>query len=156
MYVNDDSPNAEPHYRARFYFDPNSIEMTSGDYIYILQGYMTSRSASILRIEFKNNNGNYQVRARALDNGGTWRNTAQVTISDAPHILELDWVAGANNGSLTFWVDGTQQGSLTSLANDSYRMDRVRLGVPYLSIESTTGTLYFDAFESRRQTYIGP
>jgi len=160
MYVSDDSPNAEPHYRARFYFDPNSIVMNSGDYLYILQGYMTYRSSRILRIEFKNNNGAYQVRARALDNGGTWRNTAQVTISDAPHVLEVDWVAasaaGANDGSLTFWVDGAQQGNLTGIANDTYRMDRVRLGVPYLDISSTAGTLYFDAFESRRQTYIGP
>jgi parallel beta-helix repeat protein len=160
MYVTDDTPNAEAHYRARFYFDPNSIAMTNGDYMYILQGYTTSRSASILRIEFKYNNGTYQVRARTLDNGGAWKNTTQVTMTDAPHVLEVDWVAasapGANNGSLTFWVDGTQQGNLTGLANDTYRMDRVRLGVPYLSIDSTTGTLYFDAFESRRQTYIGP
>ena len=31
IYVTDDRPTAEPRYRARFYFDPNSITMASGD-----------------------------------------------------------------------------------------------------------------------------
>lgn len=160
MYVRDDSPNAEPRYRARFYFDPNSIAMASGDYMYILQGYAASSTNSVLRIEFKSNSGAYQVRARALDNSAVWQNTPYVTITDALHVLEVDWAAatsaGANDGHLTFWVDGVQQGSLTGLANDTYRMESVRLGVPYLSITSTVGTLFFDAFESRRQSYIGP
>ena len=30
MYLRDDSPNAETRYRARFYFDPNSISMATG------------------------------------------------------------------------------------------------------------------------------
>ncbi|HJS18176.1 MAG TPA: right-handed parallel beta-helix repeat-containing protein, partial [Anaerolineales bacterium] len=32
LYVNDASPNAEPRYRVRFYFDPNSVTLASGDY----------------------------------------------------------------------------------------------------------------------------
>ena len=31
MYVADDTPNLEPRYRARFYFDPNSIPMANGN-----------------------------------------------------------------------------------------------------------------------------
>ena len=38
MLVRDDSPNVEPHYRARFYFNPNSIAMASGDNITLFQG----------------------------------------------------------------------------------------------------------------------
>jgi len=160
MYVNDASPNAEPHYRARFYFDPNSVSMTSGDYMYILQGYTGTGTASILRIELKNSSGVYQVRARAMDNSSTRKNTAYFTLSDAPHTLEVEWGAasgpGVADGYLNFWVDGVQQGSVTGIANDTHRMESVRLGVPYTAALTATGAMYFDAFESRRQTYIGP
>jgi hypothetical protein len=160
MYVEDASPVAEPRYRVRFYFDPNSISMVSGDNIYILQGYATGSNTIILRVEFKYSAGVYQVRLRALDNSGVWISTLPITITDAPHALELDWLAasaaGANDGQATFWVDGVQQGSLTGIANDSYRMESVRLGAPYLGSATMSGLIYFDAFESRRQTYIGP
>jgi hypothetical protein len=43
--------------------------------------------------------------------------------------LELDWkaasAAGANNGGLTFWVDGVQQAVFTTINNDTRRVDRV-------------------------------
>src|SRR6185503_15926084 len=37
IYVTDDTPNAEPRYRARFYFDPNSIVMLNGDTHFIFR-----------------------------------------------------------------------------------------------------------------------
>ena len=160
MYVRDDSPVAESRYRARFYFDPNSVSMANSDYIYILQGYAATTNAIMLRLEFKYSNGTYQMRLKVLDNSGTWLNTAYVTIGDTPHVLEFDWLAasapGANNGQAVFWVDGVQQGSLAGVANDSYRLESIRFGVPYLSSATMSGTIYFDAFESRRQNYIGP
>jgi hypothetical protein len=59
-------------------------------------------------------------------------NTAGVTVSDAPHLIEFDWRAattvGANDGVLTFWLDGTQQAAVTGIDNDTRRIDRVRLG----------------------------
>ncbi len=64
--------------------------------------------------------------------------------------------AGANNGRLTFWLDGTQQASVTGINNDTRRIDTVRVGVVTGLDAGTSGTEYFDAFESRRQTYIGP
>ena len=33
------TPNAEARYRARFYFDPNTIGMGTGESHYILVGY---------------------------------------------------------------------------------------------------------------------
>ena len=160
MYVRDDSPNAEPRYRARFYFDPNSVAMLAGDYQYILQGYANATNTIVLRVEFKYNSGLYQVRAKILNDSGVWLNTGYTTLSDAPHVLEVDWIAatapGANDGHLTFWVDGVQRGELTGVDNDTYRMESARLGVVYISMIGTQGTVYFDAFESRRQSYIGP
>ncbi len=75
-------------------------------------------------------------------------------------VLSLGWQAatgaGASNGSLTLWIDDTQQASLTGVDNDTQRMDRARLGALTEVDTGTRGTYYFDAFESRRQTYIGP
>jgi hypothetical protein len=159
IYVTDDTPNAEPRYRARFYFDPNSIMMASGDAHYIFEGYMNT-STLVLRVEFRQSLGNYQVRARLVNDSTTWTSTSWFTIADAPHAIELDWQAatavGANNGGLTLWIDDTQQANLTGVDNDTRRIDRVRLGA-VAGIDTTTrGTYYFDAFESRWQTYIGP
>jgi hypothetical protein len=160
LFVTDDTPNAESRYRARFYFDPNSITMASGDAHIIFSGLMDT-STNMIRVEFRQFSGTYQLRAKLLlDDGNTWVNSNWVTISDAPHAIEFDWqassAAGANNGSLAIWIDGMQQAGLTGVDNDTLRVDRVRLG-PITALDATTsGTYYFDAFESRRQNYIGP
>ena len=159
IYVTDDSPNAEPRYRARFYLDPNSISMTNGDMFFIFNGF-EGTSTAVTRVDFRRDSGAYQLRARILDNSSNWTDTNWFTISDAPHFIELDWksatASGANDGSLTFWIDGTQQVSLNGINNDSWRIDRVRLGAVSGVDSGTRGTFYLDAFESRRQTYIGP
>ncbi|MCI0550327.1 MAG: hypothetical protein L0287_05190 [Anaerolineae bacterium] len=158
IYVTDDSPNAESRYRARFYFDPNSISMASNDAHFIFKGFMGT-STEVLRMEFRNSSGAYQIRAALLDDGSTWINSNWFTITDAPHAIEMDWRAatgaGANNGGLTLWIDGTQQADLTGIDNDTRRTDRARLGALTGIDVGTNGTYYFDAFESRRQNYIG-
>jgi uncharacterized protein YjiK len=159
IYVTDDRPAAELRYRARFYFDPNSISMVSGDAHFIFNGFMGT-STAVLRVEFRQFSGAYQVRGRLINDGSSWTNTSWFTISDTPHAIELDWRAatavGANNGGLTLWIDGAQQANLTAVDNDTRRMDRVRLGAVAGIDTGTRGTYYFDAFESRRQTFIGP
>ncbi len=159
LYVTDDTPNAEPRYRARFYFDPNTIAMANNDAHIMFYGY-TGASTTVLRIEFRSSAGAYQLRAGLKNDADAWLSTNYATISDAPHALEIDWraatAAGANNGGLTFWIDGVQQGDLAGVDNDLARIDRARLG-PANSIDAgTRGTCYYDAFESRRQSYIGP
>jgi hypothetical protein len=159
IYVTDDSPTAEPRYRARFYFDPNSITMASGNAHFIFNGFMGT-STAVLRMEFRYFSGAYQVRGKLIDDGSTWMNSNWFTISDAPHFIEVDWRAatgvGANNGGLTLWIDGGQQADLTGIDNDTRRIDRARLGAITGIDTGTSGTYYFDAFESRRQTFIGP
>ena len=159
IYVTDDLPNAEMRYRARFYFDPNSIGMASGDSHYILIGY-AGTSTNVMRVVFRINNGAYQVRGTLIRDATTWAATSFFTISDAVHLIEIDWRAatqpGANDGGLTLWVDGVQRANLTGIDNDTWRIDRVRLGAVGGIDTGTRGTYYFDAFEARRLTYIGP
>ncbi len=159
LYVTNDSPSAESHYRARFYFDPNSIVMVSGDKHFIFYG-TNALSATVVRVEFGFSTGAYQLRAGLRWDDASSQSTPWVNITDAPHVIELDWqaatAAGANNGSVTFWIDGTPQGSRTGVDNDTLRVESAQLG-PVSGLDTgTRGTYYFDAFESRRQTYIGP
>ena len=153
MLVRDDSPNAEPRYRARFYFNPNSISMASGDNVTLLQG-LDANSQIVFSIQFNYSGTGYQLRARSYDSKlNTFVNTAYVNILNATHIVEVDW---GNDGHLTFWIDELQKANLTGITNSSYTVERVRLGAPTMSITGTSGSFYIDAFESRRQTYIGP
>ena len=159
IYVNDWKPFEETSYRARFYFDPNTITMTNGDADYIF--YAGNRDSLIVaRIEFYRISSLYQVRAEVNNDSNGWSTGGWRTISDAPHYLEIYWRAAtapaANNGGLTFWIDGVQQDNFTTVDNDTRRVEYVQLG-PLSGIDNgTRGTLYFDAFESRRNTYIGP
>jgi hypothetical protein len=159
MYLTDDRPNAEPRYRARFYFDPNSLTMVSGEAHFIFKGF-TDTSTDVLQVEFRNSSGAYQLRAKLLNDSSAFVVTNWFTISDAAHFIELDWraaiAAGANNGGLTLWIDGAQQADLTGVDNDTWWIDRARLGALAGIDAGTRGTYYFDAFESRRQSYIGP
>jgi hypothetical protein len=133
--------------------------MASGNAHYIFYGY-TAAGASVLMVEFRYYNGSYQLRSGLVSDGTVWRNGAWVTIADGPHAIELDWraasAAGANDGSLTLWIDGLERYTLGGVDNDGKRVDQVRLG-PLSGIDTATrGATLFDSFESRRESYIGP
>jgi Calcineurin-like phosphoesterase len=163
IYITDSTPNAEPRYRARFYFNPNSIVMADKDAFYLLYGY-SGTSTGVLRVEFRYFKLNYQLRAALRNDGSGWTNSSWVNISDGPHSIEFDWqaatAAGGNNGSLALWIDGGIDGlpnaSLTGIDNDTRRIDQIQFGAESGIDVGTRGTVYFDAFESRRQSYIGP
>jgi len=157
IYVIDETPNAEQRYRARFYFDPNSITMIDGSFHSLFTGY---DATGMLHVDFRFSGGNYQIRLRQYNDSSSAQSTAFFTISDAPHFIELEWwaatAAGANNGGVNLWIDGVQSGSLSGVDNDTRRIDSVRLGAVTGVDATTLGTYYLDALESRRQTYIGP
>jgi chitodextrinase len=166
IYVTDDTPDAEARYRARFYFDPNSIVMADRDALYLFTAHNTGTSTGVVRIEFRFYKGSYQLRAGLRNDGGGWTNSNWMILSDATHSIELDWQASASavasNGSLTLWIDdgidnnGQPNASLTGVDNDTRRIIHVEMGAVSGIDPGTRGTLYFDAFESRRQSYIGP
>lgn len=159
IYVVDNTPTGLASYRARFHFDANAITMSNGNSHYILYGY-SGTSLIVVRIELLRSSGYYLLRANILTDGNSWRTTSWFPITDAPHTVELSWLAsstvGANNGSLTLWLDNVQSSSLVDIDNDSHRIDSVRLGAVDGIDTGTRGTYYFDAFESRRVGYIGP
>jgi hypothetical protein len=159
IYVTDWSPLAERHYRARFLFDPNSLAMLDGRAHYLFYA-MAGTTRVVARIEILEKSGAYQLRTGALANDGTWRNSDWHPIGDGPHALEIFWQAatgaGSANGGLTFWIDGTVAGNLPGLDNFGQQVDFVQLGAVSGLDSGTHGSMYFDAFESRRELYVGP
>jgi len=159
IYVTDNSPVNEARYRARFYFNPNSITMANGNAHYVLYG-LTGSGVVTLRIEFGRTTSSYRIRAALSNNSTTFTSTSWFNISNAVHYLEIDWRAatapGLTDGGLTLWIDGVQSANLTGIANNARRIESVRLGAVAGIDTGTRGTYYLDAFESRRQTYIGP
>ena len=151
--VTSDHPNAEPHYLARFYFDPNSISMASGDAHIIVRGYSGSSTVA-LRVEVGYGASGYQIRAGLVNDGSTFTDTSWFPLTDSPHLIQVDWRAasgaGANNGGLVLSIDDVQKQLLTGIDNDTRRMDRVLLGALASIDTGTRGTYYFDAFEAER------
>jgi len=160
LVVIDESPAAETRYRMRFYFDPNSITMATGNAHWLFQGFSGSGNVQVLQLELRFQASGYEIRALMVNDAKGWTSTSWIPLSDASHAFELDWrastAAGANNGGLTFWIDGVQQADLMGVDNDTRRIDSVRLGAAGSVDNGTRGTYFFDAFESRRSTYIGP
>jgi hypothetical protein len=131
--------------------------MTNGNQFTVFVGY--SGPTPVLRVDLRRSSGLYQVRLLSRKDSTTWAGGSWITISDAAHSLEILWRAssapGANNGVLAFWIDGLRRSNLTTVDNDTRKLDTVRLGAVLGLDAGTRGSIFFDAFESRRQTYIG-
>ena len=160
IYVTDETPDVETHYRARFYFDPNSINMAKNDQNVIFDGAAASGSKAF-ELELRSTGSKYQFRLDVYKDGGTITTGDWVTnVRDEPHVVEVEWKAatsaGATDGSMTLWLDGVQTSSVSGVTNSTRRVDRIHLGAVSGIDLGTQGTYYFDAFASRRNTYIGP
>jgi hypothetical protein len=162
LYVQDSTPHRESRYRARFYFDPNGFDpgLLSGHEEALLFVAFQEEMAQPknVMVVLRNTGGAYSLRGRVrLDSG--LAETDFFPISDAPHLVELDWqrasAAGADDGSFRLWIDGVLQSTLTGMDNDTRAVDYVRLGVLSLK-DGASGTVYFDEFVARRQSHIGP
>jgi hypothetical protein len=159
IYVTDDTPSHEPHYRARFWFDPNSISMAGGDSFHVFDGYSGGKT-DVLSVRLRFRNGSYQLGAAVRNDHAAWKSTGWFAIDDAPVAIELDWRAatarGANDGALTLWIAGVPRATVTGVNDDTRRIDRVRLGAVAGIDRGTRGIAFFDAFASQRALYIGP
>ncbi len=161
LYVQDDTANAEPRYRARFLFDPNSFLPGPGTgaataWLFVAYQGTSTRTVTVV---LRRRQGQYSVQGQVRVDGGGQNTTGFVNVADAPHAIEVSWqratAAGANDGSLQLWIDSVSVALLPGLDNDTTRVDMARLGPQNLQ-SGASGTLFFDRFESRRLTMIGP
>jgi hypothetical protein len=158
LYVTDWSPFSEREYHARFVFDPNGLTMLDGRSHFIFQALQGSAKV-VARVEVRYKSGNYETRAGLLADLGGWANTSWWPIDDDPQVIEIRWKASddaTQNGALTLWINDVEVEHLGGIDNRNQQIDLARLGVVAGVDGGTFGSTYFDAFESRRQSHIGP
>jgi hypothetical protein len=161
LYVQDNTPNSENRYRARFYFDPNGFDPGEAQSHFRTRIFIAFDASGlrVITLVLKRQSGAYSVEWRVRLDDGTRADTGFFPIVDGPHFFEFDWIrasaSGASDGFFTMRIDGGIVSNLINLNNDANTVDFVRLGA--LGIKTgASGTLFYDQFESRRQRLIGP
>ena len=157
LFVQDDSPEDENRYRARFYVDPTGFDPGEANgrrrtrlFVAFQDGPRRLSAIVLRRLD-----GAYSLMGRARQDDGRQADTAWVSIEPGPRRVELDWQRAsgpdANDGRFRLWVDGALAADLTGLDNSLGAVDFVRLGA--LSLKpGASGPLRFDHFQSNRMS----
>jgi aromatic ring-cleaving dioxygenase len=153
-YVTDNTPANETTYHARFYFNPRGT-LSANTQMDIFAARNTV-GAPVVRVQYRRTGaGLYQVRL-AVNRFGGVTNSNWVTIANnTAHYIELDWQSAAS-ATIRFYVNGVLQQTLTGLNTSQFTIDSALLGPSGGLVAGSSGTPYFDHFESRHTTYIGP
>ena len=160
LYVQDDTPNDEDRYRARFYFDTNGFDPGEAELHFrtrLFIAFEENPTRRLVAVVLRRMEGAYAVRGRLRQADGSQLDTPFIPVSDGPHVIEIDWKR-AGGGSDVGWLRTPVDGVAANLRHDEdnpHSVDFVRMGA--LSVKSgASGTLFFDEFESRRLGAIGP
>jgi RHS repeat-associated protein len=156
LYVLDGNPFGDPHYRARFYFDPNSVTIPNSQEFDIFNAKDINGGTAI-QVRLRGANDEYQVKLVTQDDNVQTNATDWMSIADEPHAIELEWqtasTSESGDGYYAFWLDGVEQALAENLSNFTKRIDSARMGVMSLSTSSIEGTIFFDDFSSNRAGY---
>jgi hypothetical protein len=162
IYVQDDSPNAEIHYRSRFYFDTNGFDPGEAQSHFRTRIFIAFDNASQreITVVLKRQSGQYSVEGRARLNDGTRADTGFITVPAGENFVEVAWNRasrdGVSDGDFSLSVDGDAESAITLTGLDTSfgNVEFARMGA--MSVKTgAAGTLFFDQFESRRTTPIG-
>lgn len=155
-YVTDATPNALTSYDVRFYFHPNGSRAPNSG-VTILAG-VNAANNTIFTVQYRRPNptSQPQIRAQVMRAGGT-TSTAWVTLTNAPHAVEVLWRSGASV-PFVLYVDGVQRAIANNQNTSAYTLEGVRMGPSSGLAGTLSGTQYFDEFISKRSvtTPFGP
>jgi hypothetical protein len=176
--VQDDSPNAEPRYRAQFMVDPSAVGnfgttdlvqlfTANSSVVYpatggrrqVLVVNLTPGAAGAKRLTFVASCDNAATNNRCF--------SSSADLPATPTRVEVDLQIGAS-GTVRYWVNAaagtsepTPTGSVTVTGGNAgwVGVDTALLGLtapsPTFKNNHATQAVTFDAFDSRRTTYIG-
>lgn len=157
LYVTDWSPEAETHYRARFYVNPIDLEMEEGEILLFFGLDEEDEWQTLVYLTYVEDS--YCVGVSVWDESEGWWDSWPVALTGGPQAIEIEWQAASgeeeNDGYLAWWLDGDEQEGVDELDNDGYTIDTAVLGAMLGLPEGAAGYLYLDSFESRRDSYIG-
>jgi FtsP/CotA-like multicopper oxidase with cupredoxin domain len=152
-YVQDNTPAAETSYHARFYFNPNNVNI-GGTARTIFSG-LNATNQTVFLVQVRRTGGNSQVSAVVSRAGGTTTTNWFNMSNNAYTAIEIAWASG-NPASFSLYTGGTLRQTLTGLNTSAFTLDTVQLG-PQGALNGLNVTAwYFDSFVSRRRTVIGP
>jgi hypothetical protein len=162
LFVEDDTPQSEAHYKARFYFEPNGFDPGEAQghlrvRLMILFDDAGTRRLSALVLRRKA--GAYAIEQRCRRDDNSQADSGFFPITDAPHWFLVDWRQASGpasgDGVCSLTIDGTTLSTQATLQNNVSTVGRVRLGT--LAVKpGASGTPYFDEFVSKRMGGIAP
>jgi len=138
---------SDTRYRARFYVLDG---LTGSGAVDIFRAYGDEVAGSLLfKVAFNGTTFTFD----ATGAGGT--SASAPAASGDWNLVEVDW--NSNDGTFRFWVnaDAGADAASGSASSGTGTVESVRLGAPD-GLGSQAGGLVFDAFESHRETAVGP
>jgi CSLREA domain-containing protein len=149
---------AQAHYTARFYFNPNSIQIPSGQRLNIFAG-SNSRSSTVNFIYLQQVGMNYSISACGKDDTTSkFSCTSPIFIPNSWQTVEIEWKqarsSSVHDGYLNLWVDNILVGNIANINNDAEPIYVISMGISDAPT-GTNGTMYFDGFELWRGAHIG-
>ena len=162
LFVQDDEPEDESRFRARFHFDPSGFDPGEAEgrlRTRVLIAFEENPTRRVMAVVLRRLGGAYSLMVRARQDDNSQVNTSFVPITAGPHRVEFEWIrssgASANDGQLRLWLDGTLMQTVTGLDNSISAIDFTRLGA--LSVKAgASGVLDWDAYQARRRAPTAP
>ncbi|HEV7669494.1 MAG TPA: hypothetical protein VGS22_13295 [Thermoanaerobaculia bacterium] len=145
-------------YGLKLRFDPRGVESEVGGTLNLALGLQTLAAPRPFSAVLKRNASGFVVQIQSRDDVGGAKMTP-VAISNAAHVLELDWqrstTTHVGTGNLRAWLDGVLVAEHLNLDNDSEWIAEIRvggLGTP----GAVKGHLLLDQVEAWAQAFPGP
>lgn len=151
--VADPSPIAETVYHARFYVRLDDLMLGTDDEIEHFVAYSGSGEAQFVLTLRKNPGGVDAVHLSARqDGGGVVAMTAgqELPLAAGWNKIEIDWSADAGSGAFLVAINDGGFSGLTDLTNGAGSIESAHWGAVGGSVDSTSGILHIDGFDSWR------
>ena len=154
----DETPVNQTTYNVRFNIDMNSLSMVVGERFRFIQVKMGPERPFFIVAKYES--GQYLIQLNTLRDDLTKAKTGWYPLSDAPHTIEIDWqqasVAGANDGWVELYLDGSLLETKSGLDNDTIYVDTFKIGfTSRLDGKAISGIFYLDDIATSNSGYIG-
>lgn len=169
-FVRDNTPSAEPRYRARFLVNVDALTgLNSIQSVRLLSANTDTPYQSIAETVRLSISGNLAGTAKVLNVvagcEGEPSNLCVGTVqlpATGTQTIQVEWVKGTANGAIRVWVNNTVEASpdlnLTGKNTNGWVVDFATMGLsspsPNYRTVQTSRVVQFDEFDSRRSTFI--
>ncbi|MDH3744749.1 MAG: hypothetical protein OES47_06585, partial [Acidobacteriota bacterium] len=151
--VEDPSPIAETAYHARLFVRLDDLTLGTDDEIEHFAAYSGSGESQFVLTLRKDPGGVDAVHLSARQDGGgvvAMTPGQELPLTPGWNKIEIDWSADPGNGAFLVEVNDGGFSGLTGLTNGGASIESARWGAIGGSVESTSGTLHIDGFDSWR------